>query len=72
MERVAFINAGVAAFVLVAADLDGPEMATVFRKALRRMRHMARDTPRPFIALVTADAKVTFFEGGARLKRMET
>jgi hypothetical protein len=35
-ELIALLSAGVAAFVLTAADLSGPEMASAFVRALHR------------------------------------
>jgi hypothetical protein len=51
-EREALIRAGVAAFVLVARRMTGPEMAATFVAALPAMRRLSHARPRPFIAAV--------------------
>lgn len=58
-ELVALLSAGVAAFVLTAADLTGPEMAEAFVRALPRMRRMLVGQPRPFVARVSGSGQVT-------------
>jgi hypothetical protein len=58
-ERTALMHAGVRAFVLVAGNLSGPEMARVFVNALPAMhRFVARHNP-PFIAKVTRSGAVS-------------
>jgi predicted nuclease of predicted toxin-antitoxin system len=58
-ERTALMQAQVRAFVLVAGNLSGPEMARVFVTALPTMhRFVARHNP-PFIAKVTRSGAVS-------------
>jgi len=54
LERDALLRAGVRAFVLTAGNLQGPEMADLFVKNLRRIIHIASTRPPPFIAGVTS------------------
>lgn len=53
LEREALLRSGVRAFVLTAGNLRGPDMAQVFVMNLRRIVHIARTHPAPFIAAVT-------------------
>ena len=58
-ERTALMHTGVRAFVLVAGNLSGSEMARVFVTALPAMhRFIARHNP-PFIAKVTRSGAVS-------------
>jgi predicted nuclease of predicted toxin-antitoxin system len=58
-ERKALMQAGVRAFVLVAGNLSGPEMAAAFVQALPAIhRFLARHNP-PFIARVTRGGEVS-------------
>lgn len=63
-ELIALLTAGVAAFVLTAGDLDGPEMATAFVRALPKMNRMLIGQPRPFIARVSPTGAVTLIVRG--------
>jgi hypothetical protein len=58
-ELVALLSAGVAAFVLTAADVTGQEMAEAFVRALPKMRRMLIGQRRPFIARVSAGGSVS-------------
>lgn len=58
-ERTALMQAGVRAFVLVAGNLSGREMAEVFVKALPAMRRFVTQYPAPFIARVTRSGAVS-------------
>jgi predicted nuclease of predicted toxin-antitoxin system len=62
-ERAALIQAGVRAFVLVAGNLSGREMAAVFVKALPAMRRFMVRHPPPFIAKVTRSGAVSLLVG---------
>src|SRR6266581_6514163 len=53
LERNALIGAGVGAFILTAGNLNGPEMASVFVKALPRIQKFLGKHQRPFIANIT-------------------
>ena len=58
-ERTALMRAGVRAFVLIAGNLSGPEMARVFVNALPAMhRFVVRHNP-PFIAKITRSGAVS-------------
>lgn len=46
-------------FVLTAGDLQGPEMAAIFVRALPRILRVARGQPAPFIAKVTKSGVVS-------------
>jgi predicted nuclease of predicted toxin-antitoxin system len=52
-ERAVLMQAGVRAFVLVAKNLSGREMAEVFVKALPAIRRFLANHQPPFIAKVT-------------------
>ena len=58
-ERVALMQAGVRAFVLVAKNLSGREMADVFVKALPTIRRFVANHQPPFIAKVTRSSSVS-------------
>lgn len=57
-ERTALMQAGVRAFVLVAGNLSGQEMAAVFVKALPTIRRFVTNCQPPFIARVTRSGAV--------------
>lgn len=63
-ELVALLSANVAAFVLTAADLTGPEMAEAFVRALPKMRRTLTGQPRPFIARISRGGSVTLIVRG--------
>jgi predicted nuclease of predicted toxin-antitoxin system len=63
-ELIALLGAGVAAFVLTAADLSGPEMARAFQRAVPRMRRILVGQPRPFVARVSPDGAVDLLVRG--------
>jgi hypothetical protein len=63
-ELIALLGAGVAAFVLTAADLSGPEMARAFQRAVPRMRRILVGQPRPFVARVSPDGAVALLVRG--------
>jgi predicted nuclease of predicted toxin-antitoxin system len=58
VERTALMVSGVRAFVLVAGNLTGPEMAAIFVKALPRMSRFATKHSPPFIAKIHRDGSV--------------
>jgi predicted nuclease of predicted toxin-antitoxin system len=64
VELIALLSAGVAAFVLTAGDLSGPEMAQAFVRALPKMKRMLVGQPRPFIARVSPSGVVTLILRG--------
>ncbi|HEU4685267.1 MAG TPA: hypothetical protein VFS39_12260 [Nitrospira sp.] len=45
VERLALMNAGVAAFILTSGDLQGEEMAHIFIKAFPRIARFLQNTP---------------------------
>lgn len=53
IERAALDAAGVRAFFLTQQDITGPEMADLFRNALRGMIHRAVSNPAPFIYTIS-------------------
>jgi len=62
LELEAFINARVRAFVLIAADLTGPDQADVFVKALPKMTRICRSARGPLIGAVSAGAGVVLLQ----------
>jgi predicted nuclease of predicted toxin-antitoxin system len=58
-ERAALIHARVRAFVLVAGNLAGPEMAAVFVKALPAIHRFVAHHDPPFIAKITRSSAVS-------------
>jgi hypothetical protein len=66
LELRALMDAGVAAFVLTAGDLNGAEMADALVKALPRMRRMVAKHLRPFIAVLGRSGDLTLKVGGER------
>ena len=63
-ELIALLSAGVAAFVLTAGDLSGPEMSQAFIRALPKMKRMLIGQLRPFIARVSPGGVVTLIVKG--------
>ena len=58
IEQHAMLRSSVAAFILTAGGVSGPEMAAIFVKALPKIRRfIAKYTP-PFIASVTRSGGV--------------
>lgn len=57
-EMRALLSSGARSFVLVSANLPGPEIAQVFVKALAGMRKMCARQQGPFVAHVHRDGKV--------------
>jgi len=55
VERTALLESGVRAFVLVSGNLTGPEMATIFIKALPGINRFAAKHSAPFIAKIHRD-----------------
>lgn len=62
LERMALMQAGVRAFVLVAGNLSGPEMATAFVTALPAIRRFVARYQPPFIARVTRRGTVSLLQ----------
>jgi predicted nuclease of predicted toxin-antitoxin system len=59
LERAALMNAGVAAFILTAGDLQGEEMALIFVKALPAIAKFLTKHRKPFIAKVARNGSVS-------------
>jgi hypothetical protein len=59
LERNALRNAGVAAFILIAGDLNGQEMAQIFLKAMPKIIRFLKTHKRPFMATIGKSAAVT-------------
>lgn len=53
------MNAGVAAFILTAGDLQGEEMARIFVKALPAIAKFLTKHKKPFIAKVVRNGSVS-------------
>ena len=62
LEKTALITSGVAAFILTSADLKGKEMAEIFVKALPAIQKVIKKYPKPFIAKITRQGKVSLIE----------
>ena len=60
------MSVGAGAFILAAGGLCGDATADAFARALPRMIRVWNTRTRPFIAIVTANGKVTLMEGGPR------
>ncbi len=67
LEVETLLTAGVGAFVLTSAGLNGDEMGQALATALPRMRNIVHTRGRPFIATVSRDGTVTMKLGGERL-----
>ncbi len=67
VERIALMNAGVAAFILTSGDLQGEEMAQIFVKALSAITRFLSKHKRPFIAKIARDGSVTMLFQGDRV-----
>ena len=65
-ERRALEDAGVAAFVLTAGAMTGPEMAEAFGKAIERIRRTVASHTRPLIGLVNRGGGVQVLVGERR------
>jgi predicted nuclease of predicted toxin-antitoxin system len=59
LERAALMNAGIAAFILTAGDLQGDEMARVFVDALPAITRFLKKHMKPFIAKVGRNGSVS-------------
>jgi hypothetical protein len=68
-ELEALKKAKIAAFVLTSGNLTGDEMAIAFVKALKKIHRMARHQPRPFIAAVSRDGRVSLLFSAKDLNR---
>jgi hypothetical protein len=65
-ELAALKDAGVAAFVLTAKGLTGPQNGEVLAKALPAMRRFVVGNRPPFIAAVSASSRITMLYRGTR------
>lgn len=63
-ERRALIAAGVRAFVITTADLNGLEMADMVVKALPAIRRLCAKEPAPFIARIGKAGRVNILFRG--------
>ena len=64
LERMALMGAGVAAFILSARNIKAAEMASIFIRALPKIKRLLKKTKRPFIARVTRSGDVSILENG--------
>ncbi len=62
-ELAALKAARVAAFVLTATGLTGPANGTVLVRALRAMRRVLAGNRPPFVAAISASARITLYRG---------
>jgi hypothetical protein len=69
LELEALMNARVRAFVLIAADLTGPDQADVFVKALPKMTRICRATRGPLVGAVSAGGGVVLLSLKRRRRR---
>ena len=58
IEWTALLESGARAFVLVSGNLTGPEMATIFVKALPGMNRLTAKHSPPFIAKIHRNASI--------------
>jgi hypothetical protein len=58
--------AGVGAFILTAPGKNGAEMASILLSALSRIRRVARQHVRPFVATISSSGHVRIVRGGER------
>jgi hypothetical protein len=58
-ERTALMSAKVKAFVLISSQLQGPEMAAAFVKALPRIKRLIAKHAPPFIGRVSRNGNVS-------------
>lgn len=61
-ERLAPVNAGIAAFFLVSGNITGAEMANAFLQARGAMERLVRNQAKPFAAKVYRDGSVALVE----------
>jgi len=54
-ELGALVNSRVRAFVLAAGEMTGPNQATVFRRAVPKIRQYVAELSPPFIVRISAD-----------------
>lgn len=59
VERVAVVQNNLAVFQLVRGNLTGPEMAQAFISAKQVIEKLLSDEPRPFIARITREGKLS-------------
>jgi predicted nuclease of predicted toxin-antitoxin system len=59
VERIALMNAGVAAFILTSGDLQGQEMARIFVRGLTPIKRFLKKHKKPFIAKIGRDGLIS-------------
>lgn len=69
LEIAAIANSTVRVFKLTAANIQGPDMAEIFVKAIRKIQRLATGNPAPFIATVSKSGRVAMFMSSSKLKR---
>ncbi|MGH9863441.1 MAG: hypothetical protein ACRD35_08465 [Candidatus Acidiferrales bacterium] len=65
-ELAAVRRANVRLFSLIAKDLQGPEMAQIFVRAVPSIRRLVQRTPAPFLAKITRSASVSLWVSPGR------
>jgi predicted nuclease of predicted toxin-antitoxin system len=69
LELKAIARSRARVFKLTAGTLQGPEMAVIFVKAMRKMERTALSNSGPFIATVTRNGKVRLVMNASKLIR---
>ena len=69
LEITAIARSNAKVFKLTAANLQGPEMASIFAKAINKIAHVALSNPGPFIATVSKSGKVAIVLRSAKLRK---
>lgn len=71
LEQVAVAQANARVFVLVSANLSGPEMGEAFKKALTAMVRFGDKHPSPFMAKVYKSGEVKAWKGRDKLLKLQ-
>ena len=69
LEITAIAKTKVRVLALTAKDLQGPEMAAIFVKALPKMKRFTLGNPPPFIATITKSGTVSMLLSAGKLRR---
>lgn len=69
LELTAIARSRSRVFKLTTGGLQGPEMAAIFVRALKKMQRIAISNPSPFIAIVTRTGRVSIVLSASQLKR---
>ena len=69
LELTAIARSQARVFKLTAGTLQGPEMAAIFVKALKKMQRICISNPAPFIAIVTRNGRTAIILNASKLKK---